>query len=613
MRPALARSLAAAACLGLAAVATWPLLATPVTRLVGHPDVDVTNHAWGPWWWWITLGRGGVPWETTLLATPRGGVLWFIDPFLAGVGATMVGLVGLVGAYNLVILLYVALAAASGRSLARAFGASERAAWVAAAAVATSPYLLCEIHNGVSEAVGVCWSTFALAAARRALAAPGPDVDRARWLRAWGVTGLWLAAAAAGTWYYGLATGLTIGAWALAAARPAPGTPPSERRERLRAHVGGAVLAGAVGVVVSSPVLALVHASISDPASLVVRGDVSDAVRDFLLAHNAVDPLAFVAPLGFQSVDLAARGEAFLHSSYLGLVALALAAYALRARPALRLVALGLVPAAVLSLGAYLWMGGGWVTVASFRLPLPFAALVAILPDAGSTHAQRLVWPVVATVAALAAVGIDALALGRARFGLVAFALVADLLAASPWPLARVEPLDLRAHAALVAANRVPPVDHPGEAHDDGLPPAQGVLDLPAEVGNTMATSRYLVYQSASELPIPYRPDARGGTSSLFGEPWFQLLYAMSVTREDQLEGMRGELTGIQYVDLRSTKELGIRWIVLHRELERGRGDIARLEAQLREWFGAPVTLGPHLTWDVTRRRDDGGHVLSPP
>ncbi|MDP2315011.1 MAG: hypothetical protein Q8P41_19075 [Pseudomonadota bacterium] len=600
----------AAGALGLALVATFPLLATPFARLIGHPDVDVTNHAWGPWWWWITIGRGELPWQTTLLAAPEGGVLWFIDPFLAAVGAALVGIVGVVGAYNLVVVLYVALAAVSGRALARAFGAGAAASWVAAAAVAVSPYLLCEVHNGVTEAVGVCWSTFALAATRRAIAADAPDRVR-RWI----VAGLWLGAAGAGTWYYGLATGVTMGAWALAATLGPGGWRPGAWREvarirrDARMYGGGVALAGLVGVVVAAPVLWLVRNSISDPRSLVVRGDVDAGVREFLLAHNAVDVRAFVAPFGFQSVDLAAGGEAFLHSSYVGLVALGLAAVAVRARPALGNALAGVLPVAVLSLGAYLWWGDGWVTVGSTRFALPFGWLVAALPDAGSTHAQRLVWPVVATVAALAAVGAEHVARGRRSWlvGLGAVVFV-DLLVSAPWPLARVDALDLRAHARLDVLARAESAAARNPETRVSL--ARGVLDLPAEVGATMATSRYLVYQTASELPIPYRPDARGGTARAYGMPWFNLLFLPSAGQDAQAAALKAELGSTTRLDLASFDRGGIRWVVLHRELERGRGDVIALEAQLRAWFGEPDPLGPHLTWDVAKRRSDGGDVL---
>ena len=33
----------------LALVALWPMLLAPLTRMVGHTDGDVWNHAWGPW------------------------------------------------------------------------------------------------------------------------------------------------------------------------------------------------------------------------------------------------------------------------------------------------------------------------------------------------------------------------------------------------------------------------------------------------------------------------------------------------------------------------------------------------------------------------------------
>ncbi len=581
--------------MALSLIATFPMVGSPTSRLIGHLDVDATNHAWGPWWWWNSIGRGEIPWHTTLLGAPAGGVLWFIDPFTAAVGAPVVGLVGGVGAYNLAILVSVALAAAGGRSLARAFGAGPEAAWITAAACAFSPYLLSEVHNGVSEAVGVAWGTFALAAARRAIEEPGR--------RRWAITGVWLGIAAAGTWYYGFSAGITIGAWALLTRR---------RREA----VPGALFAGAIGLVIAAPVLALVRASIRDPGSLVVRGDVPASVRELLLTHNAVDPRAFFAPGGFQSVDLAGQGEAFLHSSYVGLVALGLAVVGMRGRsadptssaegesPALAL--LGVVPAALFSLGAYLWWGSDWVHVGTTRLALPFGWLVRVLPDAGSTHAQRLVWPLLATVAALAAVGAQRVAKGRAQLFGVGALIAVDLLLSAPWPIARLPELDLRSHAKLRQLALT--------ERAAGTAGAHGVLDLPAEVGATMATSVYLLYQTASGLPIPYRPDARGGTSSMSSWSAFNVLFWPSAARPDQAAVLERELARVAQVDIASIETTGgIRWIVLHRELERGRGDVAVLEAQLRAWYGTPGELGTHLTWDVRHRRANEGDVLVRP
>ena len=35
--------------LAVAMVVTWPASLSPATTLIGHPDVDVWNHAWGYW------------------------------------------------------------------------------------------------------------------------------------------------------------------------------------------------------------------------------------------------------------------------------------------------------------------------------------------------------------------------------------------------------------------------------------------------------------------------------------------------------------------------------------------------------------------------------------
>ncbi len=247
----------ALACLALAVVASFPLVLSPTSRLIGHGDVDATNHAWGPWWWWWTLGRGEIPWSTTLLAAPQGGLLWFIDPFTAAVGAPLVGIVGPVGAYNLAVLMSLALGAGGARQLAHAVGAGRGAAWFAATAAVFSPYLLSELHNGVSEAVNVGLASFTLAGARRAIDTGAAAGVVRRWLP----VGLMLGLTAAGTWYYALATGVTIGAWVLLEAvgggRAGLG--------RLRAvPLGGGLLAAAVALVTAAPVFARVRASSGD-------------------------------------------------------------------------------------------------------------------------------------------------------------------------------------------------------------------------------------------------------------------------------------------------------------------------------------------------------------
>lgn len=542
---------------------TFPLVLDPLGRLVGHPDVDVWNHAWGPWWYARSLAEGHLPFRTELLLAPRGGVLWYIDPLGALLGAPLVPLLGAVGAYNAVVVLQVALAAAGGRALARALGAGPGEAWLGAVATAASPYLLSEIHNGVSEAAGVGVAAFALATGRRALTEGG--------FRRWALAGALLGLTAVGTWYYGFGVALTLAAWTLLG-------PDDPRPGRLHA-IAGLGLAALVAAALAGPALAVAKASVEHPESIVLRGELRDADRELILSHNAVDPRAYVAPLGFQSVDLAARGEAFRHSSYVGLVALALALAARRPR-----ALLGVVPALVLSLGVWLWWGGAWVETGSgARLALPFRALLAVLPDTAATHAQRVGLPVVLTVAALAAVGLGRLPI-RARPVAAALVLL-DALASAPWPLARAPALDLAAHRALAARGGT-------------------VLDLPGEVGATMATSRYLVYQTASGLPIPYRPDARAGTASLLGLAPFHALVLPSLSRPEHRDQMARSMAETRTLDPGQLhRDGGVRWIVTHRELAPEATGLDRTEALLRAWFGEPEVIGTHAIWDASRPR----------
>ncbi len=561
--------------LAIAAVATFPLVLTPLTRLIGHEDVDVWNHAWGPWWFYESLSSGALPWRTDLLAAPNGGVLWYIDPIGATIGAGLVPLIGTIGAYNLAIFVQVALASVAARRLAVALGATPAASWVAAIGVSASPYLLSEIHNGVSEAVGVPWAVFALVAGRHALA-PSPS-DGAT-LRRWAVAGVWLGFTALGTWYYALGAATVLAAWALI---PADDETVGAWRRAIVRRMVGLVVAGAIAAVIVVPVFALIRASIVSPDAIVNRGEASTSDRELLLGHNALDPLAFFVPGGFQSVDLAAQGEAFLHSSYLGIVAIALAAYARRPR-----ALAAAIPALVLSLGPYLYVGGAWVIVGDARrVALPFRLLHVVLPDAAATHAQRVGFPGIALVAAVAAVGASRLT-PRAVVAVTAL-VAADLLVSAPWPLARAPVLDTRAHEEIARV-------------DDAR---RLVIDLPGEVGATMATSRYLVYQTFSRRPIPYRPDARAGTSALLGTRAFQLLALPSLYRDEPWAQAARAMARTPRDAIIRDFPGDARWVVVHRELDRGAQGVAAIEAMLTDWFGPPRVVGTHAVWDTIPAR----------
>ncbi|MFZ5475453.1 MAG: hypothetical protein ACOZNI_01655, partial [Myxococcota bacterium] len=204
--------------------------------------------------------------------------------------------------------------------------------------------------------------------------------------------------------------------------------------------------------------------------------------------------------------------------------------------------------------------------------------------ESAATHAQRVAWPALAVVAGLAAVG--ASRFGRRGIAIALVGVAGDALLASPWPLARADALDLSAHRALRA-----------------IPGPGAVLDLPAEVGDTMATSRYLVYQTASARPIPYRPDARAGTSSLLGVPAFQVLALPSMHRPEHRARVAAQVAGLADVDLGALVQKGVRWVVVHRELERGAQGVAETERQLVAWFGEPRVDGTHAVWETRAGR----------
>ncbi len=316
-------------------------------------------------------------------------------------------------------------------------------------------------------------------------------------------------------------------------------------------------------------------ASIQASDALVFR---SDAPSETLELHNAVDPLTYLAPGGFQSVDLAGWGEAFLHSGYLGWVLVVLAALGLRAtRRWDWLAAIGV--SLIVGLGSYLFLAGAYVEVgAGSRLALPHRFLTGLLPPQALTHSLRLAMPGIALVGALAAAGLASVS--SPRRGLLVAAAVADLLWSNPLPLATTPPLD-SGYAEWIA-------EQPG----DGI-----VLDLPANVGNTMATSRYAVQQTTHGKPIPYRPDVRGSTSALLGVPAFLPLVLASEHRDEHRGGLTGAMEDAADPDPAGLSNRGVRWIVLHTELERGQEGTAEIETLLTGWFGSPKSSGDHKVW----------------
>ena len=552
---------------------TFPVVTQPTRRLVGSPDLDVWNHAWGPWWWWDSLSQGQLPWQTSLLKWPSGGVLWFIDPILAALGAPLVPLLGPWAAYNIVVVGYLAFGSWAVARFARSLGAVGAAPLLASVAFIASAYVSSELHNGISEAFDVGWVALALAFTE----------DAARRRGSWAKAGLGVGMAAVASPYLGLAAGIA------ALVRGLP--------DLRRAWVGALV-----AVVVAAPPALLLRAQLRDPSAIVQHPDSMNAE---LALHNAVDPRTFVAPFGFQSVDLSAEG--FLHSGYLGILALALAVVgvarlAREAGPRWRAPALlwplAALTCAAFALGPYLYWDGGLVVAGGGALRLPWWGVQALAPGLAVTHPLRLAVPVLAIVAALAAVG--ASRAPRWAVALLAVGLLADGLGLSgaPWPAPLADP--------------TPPPALVSIARPDGEPVRHALLDLPTDAGATMATSRYLAWQAVHRRPIPYGPDARASTNALLNESAFRPLARLSRRRADE-GGRLGLDSQQQAPHAFALADLGVRWIALHHDLDPEAA--ARIEVALTAELGPGVRAGETVLWDLGAERAGDGprRPLTPP
>ena len=104
--------------LAVAMVVTWPASLSPATTLIGHPDVDVWNHAWGYWFIPHQISQFSWPFSTDLIGVPQGGDLYFIDLLGAVLGAPLCWIFGPAVAYNGVMIARLAAAGLAGQALA---------------------------------------------------------------------------------------------------------------------------------------------------------------------------------------------------------------------------------------------------------------------------------------------------------------------------------------------------------------------------------------------------------------------------------------------------------------------------------------------------------------
>ncbi len=548
-------------------LALWALFAAALlapasvslgSSLIGDPRIDVWNHAWGYWFVAEALGRGALPWDTPLVGAPAGGVLYYIDMMGAVLATPLTWTLGPGPAYNLTLLLRVALAGFAARGLAGELTGRGPHTVLAGVAYASTPFLLSELANGISEVCATQWLAFTLWAAARAF-------RRGGWSD-YALLGLAQGLTSVSTFYYGLCSAILVAVafvgWR--GARWRDGLPPP--------LVGRVGLAAALALVLITPQWAAFRASLTDPRALIVR---DPSLNQQLMVHSAVDPRIFFLPGDFQSVDLAGiYGEPFLHTGYLRLSVLGLALYGAwarpRARPWLALGALSLV----LGMGPFLWWGGDWARVDGNLLSLPFEWLRQLLPQVAITHPLRLSLGAQALFCALAAAGAGAAVERLRRPALLpAFAVVVALEglfgSSAPWPVPRS---DARLSGLY-------------DGVGDGL-----VLELPVEVGTGMLTSRYFWSQTRHGRPVPFTPDVRMGSTR-------------DATLVKALSGPSGRggvqkdnpspLSPAAVQHLRQTYAI----VVLHLDLEAEAGLQGRYEPVLTAALGEPAVEGQLRVW----------------
>jgi len=551
---------------GLAALAvTFPLVLHPTATLLGDGAIDVWNHAWGYWYVAEAIGRGVLPWRTALVGGPEGGILYFIDTPGALAMLPVSWLVGPALAYNLALLLRVALTGLAAQLLAEEIAgpddATRRAAgWLAGAAAITMPFLLAELRNGIGEVCATQWLILTLWAAARALRRGG--------LRAWLLVGLLQGVTSVVTFYYGLASAIAVASLVLLDLL-------TRARRRTLPSPGELLTMAAAAL----PALALVvphwlafRASLSSPDALIRR---EEELNLRLMAHNAVDPRVFVTPGHFQSVDLAGLyGEPFVHTGYLRLTVVALTLAALVLLPRSRRWGVVLVVSLIAALGPYLWWGGDWVRIGGMPLSLPFEWIRRLLPQVAITHPLRLGLAGQGIAAALAGLGAARLlaSRGRAAVALAGALVVAEGLfgSAATWPIPRAE-------AAVP------------DVYADA-PPGM-VLDLPAEVGTGMETSRYFWFQTVHGRPIPYTTDVRMGSAR---DPETFAAFRAAPRGGQTFAGEDPRTPDRQTLQhIRQTYGL----VVVHTDLERRAGLAGAYRAALEPVLGPPEERGELLIW----------------
>lgn len=129
----------------LTCILTWPLPAHLRTHLLGDPWGDTGVYVWNLWIFRHELLRHAhLPYSTGHVFAYSGGAdlsLHNYAPIAGALGAPLVGAIGVVGAFNVVLLTFITLSGLGVFVLARRLGLGTAVAWCAGALFMASPVL----------------------------------------------------------------------------------------------------------------------------------------------------------------------------------------------------------------------------------------------------------------------------------------------------------------------------------------------------------------------------------------------------------------------------------------------------------------------------------------
>lgn len=380
--------------LALAALVTWPA-SSPGPLVPGSPSTDLWDGMWSVWFAHDALRHGQLPFQTTAINWPQGGALVVADPLGSLLAAPWVGLIGLPGAWTLLVLFQLTLSGVVAHRFAEELLAHRGRgalypAWVAGVGYLTAPVLLAGVHNGNSESFAGGWA--ALAAWRSWVVATRPG-----WRNVLGA-GVSLLLAALGSWYGAVVAFLFAGALLVLGAGGA-----------IREGLGRRAAALGLGLTLVAPVAWGVYAAATVKGNLV---GIKDAHEVALVRRTtgAADPRTFFVPGDFRSPDfreISRYGEDFVHSSYLGWVLIAAAVLGLRRGRGAGFLWLAAGLGAVLAMGPVVVMDGNAFIFADQRaLPLPYFLLEGLPGFSSLSLLYRLSQATALGLVLLAALGL---------------------------------------------------------------------------------------------------------------------------------------------------------------------------------------------------------------